>query len=252
MLHDSFSPLNGLRFSARTADGYTIATLGGELDLACTRVLREQLLRVLRPRASRLIVDLSGVSFCDASGLAVLVGTGRRARLLGGALRLAAPTHAVIAALRISGLLWQFDIFPTVLAATAQPQAAEHFADTSTELKMNSKAASGGPAAQTAITPAADAPDAHDLGEAVTALLAHADAWRDADPNCRFTSPLRELARAQARDDHVALTRAARLLLAALARYPLTYSPAVATTASDLRHLVGTRSNFSRTDLNGQ
>ena len=218
--------------------------LSGELDLVCARVLREQLLSVLRPGAGRLVVDLSEVSFCDASGLAVLVGTGRRARLLGGVLRLAAPTHAVIAALRISGLLQQFDIFPTVLAATAPPQAAEHAADTSRQLKISSQAASGGLAMQTATMPAADAPDAHDLAEAVTALLAHADAWRDADPNRRFTGPLRELARAQARDDHAALTRAARFLLAALARYPLTYSPAVATTASELRHLIGTRSNL--------
>jgi anti-anti-sigma factor len=242
MLHDGTPPSGGLRFSARTADGYTIAALSGELDLGCTRVLREQLLSVLRPQASQLVVDLSEVSFCDASGLAVLVGTSRRATLLGGVLRLAAPTHAVIAALRASGLLRQFDIFPTVLAATAQPRAAGHLAGTSTRLKISSQLASGGPAAQTASTPAAGATDAHDLGEAVTALLAHADAWRDADPNRRFTSPLRELAHAQAGDDHAALTRAARFLLAALARYPLTYSPAVATTASDLRRLIGTGS----------
>ncbi len=93
------------------------------------------------------------------------------------------------------------------------------------------------------MTPAADAPDADDLGVAVTALLAHADAWRDADPNRRLTSLLRALARAEARGDHAALTKAARSLLAALTRYPLTYSPAVAATARDLRHLMGTSSS---------
>jgi anti-anti-sigma factor len=54
-------------------------------------VLREHLLGLLRPGASRLVIDLSGVTFCDASGLAVLVGVARRAGLLGGVLRLAAP-----------------------------------------------------------------------------------------------------------------------------------------------------------------
>ena len=158
MLHDIAPPASGLRFSARTEGGYTIAALSGELDVACTPVLREQLLSVLRPRASRLVVDLSEVSFCDASGLAVLIGTGRRARLLGGVLRLAAPAHAVTAALRLSGLLRQFDIFPTVLAATAQPQPAKHIPDTSTQMNTSSQAASGGARPPPALQPPADGP----------------------------------------------------------------------------------------------
>jgi anti-sigma B factor antagonist len=103
--------------------GYCVAALSGELDIASVPELREQLLGVLRPDASRLIVDLSHVSFCDASGLAVLVGTNRRARLLGGVLRLAAPTPPVIEALRITGLDLQLDIFPTVSAAITGTKA---------------------------------------------------------------------------------------------------------------------------------
>lgn len=241
-LHGTSASPCGLRFSVWTAGGYTIAVLTGELDVVCTPVLREQLLSVLRPRASRLVVDLSGVSFCDASGLAVLVGTARRAGLLGGLLRLAAPAPAVAAVLRSSGLLSQFDIFPTVLAATAQLHTAQHLPDTSTSVLACSQAAGGDPAAQAAAAPAAGAPGPCDLGEAVTAVLAHADAWHDADPSRRFTSVLRGLARAQGCGDQAALAKAARSLLAALGRYPLTYSPAVAATASDLRHLIGTSS----------
>jgi len=120
-VHGTASPPGGLVFSARTEDGCTIASLVGALDVACTPVLREQLAGLLRPRASTLVIDLSKVSFCDTSGLAVLVGTARRARLLGGTLRLAAPAPAVASALHLSGLLGQFDVFPTVVAATAQP-----------------------------------------------------------------------------------------------------------------------------------
>jgi anti-anti-sigma factor len=119
-VHGVTSPLGRLAFSARTEDGYAIASLAGELDLACAPVLREQLVGLLGPRASKLVLDLSKVSFCDASGLAVLVGTGRRARALGGVLRLAAPAPAVASALRLYGLLRQFDVFPTVVAATAR------------------------------------------------------------------------------------------------------------------------------------
>ena len=74
----------GLALSAPTAGGITIAELSGELDLACAPALREQLLGLLRPGSSRLVIDLSKVSHCDAPGLAVLIGTGRRARLPGG------------------------------------------------------------------------------------------------------------------------------------------------------------------------
>lgn len=121
-LHDIASPPSGLEFSARTQDGYTIASLAGELDIASTPVLREQLLSLLRPGASKLVIDLSKVTFCDTSGLAVLVGTGRRARLLGGVVRLAAPAPAVTSALRLSGMLGQFDDFPSVAAAIARPR----------------------------------------------------------------------------------------------------------------------------------
>ncbi|MGE5291728.1 MAG: STAS domain-containing protein, partial [Micromonosporaceae bacterium] len=101
--HRSAPSPSGLRFSAYIHGRYTVAALGGELDIACAPTLREQLLGVLRPDANRLVIDLSHVTFCDASGLAVLVGTGRRARLLGGGLRLAAPAPAVAAALRLTG-----------------------------------------------------------------------------------------------------------------------------------------------------
>jgi anti-sigma B factor antagonist len=229
----------GLRFSARAADGYTIATLRGDLDVACTPVLREQLLAVLKPGASRLIVDLSKVSFCDASGLAVLVSTGRRATLLGGTLRLVAPSPAVAVALRLSGLLRQFDIFPTVIAAATPRRMARQVPAASAQAVPRAEAAIARPAAGSGFTSGPDAPAAHDLREAVAAVLAHADAWRDADPKRRFTSSLGALARAQADGDHAGLAGACRSLVAALNQFPLVYSPTVAATARDLRRLVG-------------
>jgi len=83
--------------------------------------LREQLIGLLRPGASRLVVDLSGVTFCDASGLAVLVGVARRVGLLGGVLRLAAPTPLVSTVLRLTGLDSRFEIFAAVPEAIGAP-----------------------------------------------------------------------------------------------------------------------------------
>jgi anti-sigma B factor antagonist len=116
----------GLGLAAQTTGGITIAELTGELDIASAPALRDQLLSLLRPGSSRLVIDLSKVSFCDASGLAVLVNTARRARLLGGFLRLAAVSPQVGQGLNITGLRRHLANFPTVQAAAtgAQPQPA--------------------------------------------------------------------------------------------------------------------------------
>src|ERR1700733_647493 len=109
------SPVPAL--AARTERGYLVAVLTGRLDITRAPALREPLLRLLRPAASRLVLDPSLGSHVDASGLAVLVGTERRARLLGGSLRLAAVRPAVAMAVRAAGLDRLLEIFPTVHSA---------------------------------------------------------------------------------------------------------------------------------------
>jgi anti-sigma B factor antagonist len=113
-----------LTFATRTERAYQIAVLSGALDDTRAPALREQLLCLLRPAASRLVLDLSLVSHVDAGGLAVLVGTDRRARLLGGCLRLAAVKPAVGMAVRAAGLDRLIEIFPTVQLAVSSPTRA--------------------------------------------------------------------------------------------------------------------------------
>jgi anti-sigma B factor antagonist len=115
-----------LSLTSRTdRGGYVIAALSGDLGIASAPALREQLISLLRA-ASQLIIDLSAVERADASGLAVLVGSGHRARLLGGSLRLAAPSPEVARVLSAAGINQHLDIFPTVRAAiTGQPRQPE-------------------------------------------------------------------------------------------------------------------------------
>jgi anti-anti-sigma factor len=115
-----------LSLTSRTnRGGYVIAALSGDLGIASAPALREQLLSLLRA-ASHLIIDLSAVEHADASGLVALVGSGRRARLLGGSLRLAAPSPEVAKVLSATGMNQQLDIFPTIRAAiTGQPRLPE-------------------------------------------------------------------------------------------------------------------------------
>src|SRR5260370_14082974 len=113
----------GLDLSAQIAGGTTIAELTGELDVATAPALREQLLSLVRPGSSRLVIDLSRVSFCDASGLAVLVNTARRARLLGGFLRLAAVSPQVGKVLNITGLNRHLASISTVQSSATEAHA---------------------------------------------------------------------------------------------------------------------------------
>ena len=86
--------------------GYVIAVFSGELGIASAPALREQLFDLLRA-ASHLILD-------------------RRARLLGGSLRLAAPSPEEARVLSATGMNQQLTIFPTVRAAiTGQPTLPE-------------------------------------------------------------------------------------------------------------------------------
>jgi anti-sigma B factor antagonist len=223
----------GLGLTVQTAGGITIAELTGELDVANAPALRDQLLSLLRPDSSQLVIDLSRVSFCDASGLAVLVNTARRARLLGGFLHLAAVSPQASRVLNITGLDRHLASFPTVQAAVTGARAAQH--------GQGGAAARGQPAparvepAYQCTGPSPAPADPGELRGAVGALLACADAWHDADPRRRFTPALRAMARAGAGTDDVALDTAARSLLSTLARHPLTPSPAVAATATRLR-----------------
>jgi anti-anti-sigma factor len=103
-----------MSLSVHSQAAVTIARLAGELDIATTPALRERLLGVFSPGIRLFIIDLSGVSFGDVSGLAVLVATQRRARRLGITVRLAAPRPQVARLLRITGLDECFTICATL------------------------------------------------------------------------------------------------------------------------------------------
>lgn len=93
----------------------TVIVTGG-LDVDTVPGLRERLLRVSRVPGSRIVLDLSGVTFCDALALGLLVAVGRRVRRHGGGLCLLAPSAAVVEALRTSGLRRLLPVVPAVEA----------------------------------------------------------------------------------------------------------------------------------------
>jgi anti-sigma B factor antagonist len=231
------APVPSLTLSAWTAGSTTIAELHGELDITCSPALRDQLLGLLRRSSSRLVVDLSGVTYCDASGLAVLVGTERRARLLGGSLRLAAVPPQVDEVLHITGLDRHLDVFPSVQAATAGQRPDLDSTIGAAPRQDRARRVLPGSASGRVLS----SPDSADFGtlrEVTAALLAQSDAWRDADPRRRFAPVLRTLARACRGSDDIALETAARSLMSVLRRHPLAHSHAVAASATCLRRVL--------------
>jgi anti-sigma B factor antagonist len=75
-------------------------TISGEIDIATSRAMRDALAISAGP--AHLEVDLSAVTFMDASGIGVLLAARQRAVDGGGSLTLRAPSRAVR---RVTGIL---------------------------------------------------------------------------------------------------------------------------------------------------
>jgi anti-sigma B factor antagonist len=99
--------------------GHVIVALRGELDLLYAPAVATALVD-LAVRQPRIIVDLTGLEFIDASGTAALAHGRRYARNAGGDLLLAAPRRPVRRVLRI---IWEADGF-AVHASVAEAAAS--------------------------------------------------------------------------------------------------------------------------------
>src|SRR5262249_3593538 len=76
----------------------------GQVDLSAVPRLQREMAAVLAAGAPvRLVVDLSGVDFCDSTGVNVLLAAHRQVREAGGDLELAAPRPAVRKILQVTG-----------------------------------------------------------------------------------------------------------------------------------------------------
>jgi anti-sigma B factor antagonist len=94
-----------LNVSSRFHDDYTIVTISGEIDLYTAPRLHSELVGVLDDgMPGRVVIDMSGVEFCDSTGMNVLLSCLRRARERGGELEIAAPRPAVRKILQVTGL----------------------------------------------------------------------------------------------------------------------------------------------------
>jgi anti-sigma B factor antagonist len=102
----------------------TVVHLGGEIDVYTAPLVREKLDEQIQGGRTRLVVDLTDVTFLDSTGLGVLVGRLKLTRTRGGSMRLVGTDDRVLKVFAITGLDKVFEIHPTLDAALAASDGA--------------------------------------------------------------------------------------------------------------------------------
>lgn len=112
---------------------WTVLRISGELDLLTSPLVRRRVHDAVASGRHDMVLDLSGVLFCDSSGVGVLIAARRLMRSCQGRLRVVLPergsedashVNRVLAALGVRRL---FDVYGDASAATddeAQPLSA--------------------------------------------------------------------------------------------------------------------------------
>jgi anti-sigma B factor antagonist len=94
-------------------DQTRILSVQGELDLATAEGLYQRGRAAIGGAAHLLLLDLAGLSFCDACGLSALVRIANEAEAAGCRYGLIAPQPLVVKMLRITGLNARLPVFAT-------------------------------------------------------------------------------------------------------------------------------------------
>ncbi|MFH8469023.1 STAS domain-containing protein [Streptomyces sp. NPDC017991] len=95
---------NGLSIEDHTQDGVRVLTVRGEIDDDVCPQLSAALHVEPGAQRPRIVVDLSGVTFMDSSGINTFVIAYHAVHTAGGWLRIAAPSPAVDRVLNLVGL----------------------------------------------------------------------------------------------------------------------------------------------------
>jgi anti-sigma B factor antagonist len=98
-----------------------VLPLEGQIDLNVSAKVAESIAELVKEKPARLVVDLSGVSYIDSSGLAVLINGMRDMEDYGGIFMLAGVQDEVRPIIESARLENFFLIFPSVDEALAAP-----------------------------------------------------------------------------------------------------------------------------------
>jgi anti-sigma B factor antagonist len=112
-----------LRVTEGEQRGWAVLRVSGEMDLVTSPVLRQRVHDAVADGRHDIVLDLSGVLFCDSSGVGVLIATRRLMRSCQGRLRLILPAQGAVDGSHVNRVLGAlgvrrlFDVYPDVSAA---------------------------------------------------------------------------------------------------------------------------------------
>ncbi len=114
-----------MRVQVEHLDGWALARVSGDVDVATAPRLRDRLVGLISDGQAKLVLDLDGVDFLDSTGLGVIVGVLKRARTVGGDLRLVCNRPAIRKVFEITSLDRTMPLSETAAAALAGATVAE-------------------------------------------------------------------------------------------------------------------------------
>ncbi|MEU3500478.1 STAS domain-containing protein [Streptomyces hundungensis] len=94
-----------LRVDESEQGTWTVLRISGELDLVTAPRLRRQVHEAVAEGRRDLVLDLSGVQFCDSSGVGVLIAARRLMRSCQGRLRLILPARGALEGSHVNKVL---------------------------------------------------------------------------------------------------------------------------------------------------
>lgn len=103
-----------LDLSTRALGDRAVVSVGGEVDLETASQLAEHALDALHQVSPHIVLDITGVTFMDSTGLKVLVTIERRAQLAGGSFVLVGASPPVRRILALTGLDQVFSLQESV------------------------------------------------------------------------------------------------------------------------------------------
>jgi anti-sigma B factor antagonist len=108
-----------LQVSVERVGDVSICVVVGEVDMATTPQLRDELIGLVESDVRRLVLEVSGVPFLDSTGLGVLMEVHRRLRDNSGAVALVGARPALVRLLTITNLSRALPVYRSVEDAVA-------------------------------------------------------------------------------------------------------------------------------------